>query len=371
MKIVFICGSIEPGRDGVGDYTRRLAGELVKQGNQVAVLALNDSYITEILKDTENEASPIFRIPAHLPEKKRFAQAKEWIDGLSPEWVSLQFVPYAFQPKGLPFSFTQWFKAITKDRAVHLMFHEGWVGTEDKFNFKKTIYSFLQRILVKRLIINVRPKVIHTHLPFYSDRLKELNLEVKSLPLFSNIMDADFASNENSIFRVGFFSQVEITAPIVDFLLRLEEQASQLNLQFKILIIGGHKEHIEHTVEAFKNIEVFKNRIASTGYMDQKGISRALKSCSLGITSVPLHALGKSGSVAAFIEHGLPVAAPHIHRGFSVEEVGFFSPNLSSSILLDPDIENVKKIQKCVMEAKEEIGISTIVKRFLVDIEHS
>lgn len=27
MTILFLCGSLEPGRDGVGDYTRRLAGD--------------------------------------------------------------------------------------------------------------------------------------------------------------------------------------------------------------------------------------------------------------------------------------------------------------------------------------------------------
>jgi hypothetical protein len=32
IKILFICGSLEPGKDGVGDYTRRLwrtRGEIV------------------------------------------------------------------------------------------------------------------------------------------------------------------------------------------------------------------------------------------------------------------------------------------------------------------------------------------------------
>ena len=32
MKIVFICGCLEPGKDGVGDYTRRLSAELIDHG---------------------------------------------------------------------------------------------------------------------------------------------------------------------------------------------------------------------------------------------------------------------------------------------------------------------------------------------------
>ena len=37
MKIAFLCGSLEPWRDGVGDYTRRLAGDLQACGHQVLV----------------------------------------------------------------------------------------------------------------------------------------------------------------------------------------------------------------------------------------------------------------------------------------------------------------------------------------------
>jgi hypothetical protein len=47
MKIIFLCGSLEPGCDGVGDYTRRLAGELIKQGHHIAAVALNDQYLQE------------------------------------------------------------------------------------------------------------------------------------------------------------------------------------------------------------------------------------------------------------------------------------------------------------------------------------
>ena len=42
MKFAFICGSLEPGRNGVGDYTRRLAGELAAQGHECLLVSLND-----------------------------------------------------------------------------------------------------------------------------------------------------------------------------------------------------------------------------------------------------------------------------------------------------------------------------------------
>mgnify|MGYP003474349261 CR=1 FL=1 len=42
MKILFICGSLEPGKDGVGDYTRRFCGELLKMNYEVQILSIND-----------------------------------------------------------------------------------------------------------------------------------------------------------------------------------------------------------------------------------------------------------------------------------------------------------------------------------------
>ena len=53
MKIAFICGSIEPGRDGVGDYTRRLAIELIKNSYEVAVIALHETIIDERISVNE------------------------------------------------------------------------------------------------------------------------------------------------------------------------------------------------------------------------------------------------------------------------------------------------------------------------------
>jgi hypothetical protein len=40
LNIVFLCGSLQPGRDGVGVYTRRLAGEVIRQGHQASIISL-------------------------------------------------------------------------------------------------------------------------------------------------------------------------------------------------------------------------------------------------------------------------------------------------------------------------------------------
>lgn len=51
MDILFICGSVEPGKDGVGDYTRRLSGELIRIGHEVKILSLCDHQGTSFLTE--------------------------------------------------------------------------------------------------------------------------------------------------------------------------------------------------------------------------------------------------------------------------------------------------------------------------------
>jgi hypothetical protein len=45
MKVLFICGSAQPQRCGVGDYSRRLAGELIRQGHKASIVSLMDADI--------------------------------------------------------------------------------------------------------------------------------------------------------------------------------------------------------------------------------------------------------------------------------------------------------------------------------------
>jgi hypothetical protein len=53
MKIFLLCGSLEHGKDGVGDYTRRLAGELIRQGHNTAIISLNDRFIEGVVREEQ------------------------------------------------------------------------------------------------------------------------------------------------------------------------------------------------------------------------------------------------------------------------------------------------------------------------------
>ena len=83
MKLLFLCGSFEPGQDGVGDYTRMLATELIQLGHQVSVIALNDQHINETVDSIQvinGNSLPVLRLPHNLSGKKRFSRAKQCIE---------------------------------------------------------------------------------------------------------------------------------------------------------------------------------------------------------------------------------------------------------------------------------------------------
>ncbi|GHV58593.1 hypothetical protein FACS1894182_11320 [Bacteroidia bacterium] len=153
MKILFLCGSLEPGRDGVGDYTRRLAAEIIRQRHNASIIALNDRHCDTIIR-TEQESDetliPVLRIPDGLSDKERYHMAGDYIQSFNPEWLSLQYVPYSFQKKGLPFGLGKRLAIIGQERKWHIMFHELWIRIDKGAPSKHRIIGTPQKRLTKQ-----------------------------------------------------------------------------------------------------------------------------------------------------------------------------------------------------------------------------
>ena len=98
MKIIFICGSLEPARDGVGDYTRKLAAEIIRQGHKATIVSLAEENNFDLFKGVqhcEDIEIPVLR-SAVIFHKNYVQEVKAWIDEFNPGWISLQFVPFSF-----------------------------------------------------------------------------------------------------------------------------------------------------------------------------------------------------------------------------------------------------------------------------------
>ena len=215
MKILFFCGSLQPGKDGVGDYARRLSGALIQKGHDAQVISLCDKDADAFVSETQEvEATQVsvHRIPQRTSYHKRLRITKEIIDKNKPDWISLQYVPNSFNPKGLPFWLLWFLKQFDGKYKRHIMFHE--LARPEKSNLTKAL-RVIQIALLKQLVLKLKPNVVHTHTPNYLSILGNLKINAKPLPLFSNISKVTYSFvGKKDVFRVGFFSKIEATKKI-------------------------------------------------------------------------------------------------------------------------------------------------------------
>src|SRR5437870_3629214 len=101
MRITFLTGSLQPGRDGVGDYTALLAHECRRRGIASQVIALADRHVARTSAAVESNLLDDVRLPYMMPWSERFAVVERGLRAFQPDWVSVQFVPYSFQRFGV------------------------------------------------------------------------------------------------------------------------------------------------------------------------------------------------------------------------------------------------------------------------------
>ncbi|MDF7820397.1 glycosyltransferase [Runella sp. MFBS21] len=377
MKIVFICSSLELGKDGVGDYTRRLAGELIRKGYTVCIIAFHDKYIDKIQQEvqiTQDYEVPTLRLPSGISWNKRIKMAKEYVDEFNPDWLSLQYVPYGFQEKGLPFGLVNSLIQISAGRKWNIMFHELWIGRGKAQPLRRKVVSYFQEFLITRLIKTLHPECIHTHLPIYKEKLQKISSKVYNLPLFATISIYPFKKDSKTLknnFRMAFFSQVILSFSVIQFLKDFTSLLLKKGYHPEVIFIGGNKQKMDE-LKAVLEKELKKTTITTTGFLPEQEVSEYIYQCQLGVTSVPRHALGKSASVAAFLSHGVPVAAPYVHeemRGHG--QIGFYSDNLKKTIQLHPSWEEYVTAKEAVQLYKEEIMLPLITANFVVDLQVS
>ncbi|MCW2118493.1 hypothetical protein [Flavobacterium sp. 7A] len=307
MKILFLCGSVELGSDGVGDYTRRLCGALIQSGHDVMILSLCDLYIESYAKEFQNiEGIKVLteRIPlsAGLEERRNWTQ--NTIDSFQPDWISLQFVPYSFHPKGVPYWLPKFLHKLKGTHEWHIMFHELWIGLEKETTYKKKCVGLLQKEIIRKLAKKVNPKIVHTQAKVYQYYLSTINIRAQYLPLFGNV--AVTAAIEKPINCMVFvvFATIHNGAPIEDFIVDLKNTISYEEQTTKFIFVGRNGDELKSWTASLE-----KNQIPYDilGSCSEEIISNVLCSSSYGISTTPFKISDKSGVVAAYRDHQLPI----------------------------------------------------------------
>jgi hypothetical protein len=316
MRIVFLCGSLEPGHDGVGDYSRRLAGELTVRGHQVCLIAINDRKIKETIKGTQQLRGVLIntvRLPSFWPVEKKMQFLQPCINEFNPAWISLQFVPFAFQDKGLPFWLAGMLLKIGAGRRWHFMFHELWVGMNKEASISYKWWGLLQRMLISVLVKKIKPVVIHTQTELYLEQLRLLGFASAYLPLFSNIpvvtgsikKEADNTSNgRNKEVVFVLFAGIHAGAPVDLFANDIASYSRENLTPVKLIMIGRNGTEQDKWAASWHAQGM---QVQIMGEQPAESISSVFSKANVGITTTPFALAEKSGAVAAMQEHGLPV----------------------------------------------------------------
>ncbi len=252
MRLAIICGSLEPGRDGVGDYSRRLAGEFIRQGHPCALLAIHDPYSSQsenVAQEVERTSVPTLRLSAQGAWGERVAKARGWLQDFKPEWASFQFVPFAFHPKGLCFGLGKHLASLNSEASWQIMFHELWLGLGQNAPLKDRVYGVMQRRIAMDVVNRLRPRVISTQAEPYRRVLRREKLDAQILPLFGNIPNVHLGgwddvvakalggSRERSaVYLAGILGGVHpewsIEAPLASLLPLVQREQKELVLVF-------------------------------------------------------------------------------------------------------------------------------------------
>lgn len=313
MKIIFICGSIEPGNDGVGDYTRRLSGELIRFGHEVQIISLSDKQVKSFVvenQEIEKTIVNVRRIPIFTNNKQRLALTQKVLNEIQPDWISLQFVPFSFHPKGIPFWISDFLMKLKGNHQWHIMFHELWIGMDSDASVKSRFIGFLQKQLILK-ILKVKEKIIiNTQTDLYKSKIAELGYKADILPLFSNIIK-NIPSNiepkkKELELRFCIFGSIHYGAPVEKFIHELKQVLLSSNdkKELKFVFIGN----CGVAVEKWKKVLLANNiNFEITGFVSDQEICVLLSSCQYGVSTTPYILCQKSGSVAAMFDHQLPV----------------------------------------------------------------
>ncbi len=334
MKILFICNSLEEGRDGVGDQTTRLAIECAANEVSPILVGFSDKNTKEIRAYTIQQHNiPVHRFPANLALARRERELQLIMAANSDvDWISVQFVSYGLNKWGIVRAEIPVFKRLLKGFKVHIMFHELWIAEEHKAPLKSKILGRIQKKYITSFLKEIKPLIINTSMPLYKKMLERVGFEVSVLPLFSNIIrgkskiedfknrvPAEMFDHRQDYLICCIFGSIYYDSWDMDSLfLKLESEHKKSGKRILVSSIGKipyGKEFWEGLPAKYKDLEFL-----TFGIQDENFISYWLTHfVDLGIVTTPAIITGKSSSLMAYIDHGIPVFCKKNELTFNFE----------------------------------------------------
>jgi len=330
MRLLFLCSSLESGRDGVGDYTRRFAGELVKQGHECLCLAIHDRHMANGPQagaadgDTKEDEVKIIRLSSRESWCAKTLLIQQEIDQFEPDWVSLQFVPYGYHARGFCFALAHMLAKLHGPAGHHLFVHELSIGTGSRPSVSHRVQGFVQRMAIRRTIQHWNPQVTHTHVPHYRRQLAGYGVDAAMLPIpgsipivspgpvcgdFDRLVEARRADEQGQLFA-GYFGAFYEGSAAPDFIEGLRALGRSTGKQIHCFLAGHQTDDCFRRYSSLAEVRAGGVRWTFLGALPANSLSSFFQELDFGIAATSWTLLGKSSGVAAMLDHGLPILVP-------------------------------------------------------------
>jgi len=316
MKITFVTSGLEPGANGVGDYTRRLAAELTRSGHACRLISLN-----EPSSQGERRVEGELRLGEERDWTNRIGLAEQALLEFKPDWTSLQFVSYGFDPRGIMRRRGPGLASLFSSRPTHLMFHEIWVGERKSAGWKERLVGQIQKKYILDMVRRMKPALVTTTNAVYRALLGRCGVTAEEYPLFGNVelgaasagdwqefrtAGVDVAGRRADYLLLGFFGILQSEWLPEPLFSRIAE-AARKSQKRPVLIWIGRSGGSEQKWDAMRRDYASGFAFLRLGPQPSERVSELLNTLDAGISTMPAELISKSGTAVAMFEHGVPV----------------------------------------------------------------
>lgn len=317
-RIAIITAHLNKEYDGVADYSRLLADELMRQGHQVLLIGLmqqEPAWIRAVHDNSAANGHSIPDSPARSDYHQRLEHARNIIRKFDPDLVSFQYVSFSFGRYGLPRTIGADVRNISGNRRLQLMSHELWTGISKSGDIKTRLLRRLQKRNYRRFLQQLRPDIVHVSNPAYVELLRRIGCQASILPLFGNIPVTEMQSSELQSFcdnlskpawKFLSFGSIHPEWNPELVLSRIISLCEKSDVRPVFISVGSQGRGAHIWLEMVRNYTA-QAEFMEIGLVSDDCISGLMNSSDFGIVTTPLSLIGKSGTAAAMLEHDMPM----------------------------------------------------------------
>ncbi|WP_216909538.1 hypothetical protein [Synechococcus sp. CCY 0621] len=284
------------------------------------------------LHECHGQKVPVLRLSSMLSWRHRLSVIQSTLEKQSVQWISLQYVPHAYSIKGAPVLLPCFLKFLKGNHRWHVMFHELWGVKRNQRPVIRSLVITLQRGILMALNRVLPISVAHTSNNQWRHQLAGVGVTAHILPLISNIpvfpIDSSargellsnfgIAELDSRVLILTFFGSIRLDWASMGLVDRVQNMLCRSPWSTAIFIsVGRAGSFGEHILRRMEDKASRQCHFIRLGELLPEQISQTLHMSDVGISMNDIEQVGKSSSVAAMVDHGLPVILPASPNGYS------------------------------------------------------